>query len=90
VAVRFGRMCSRIEFVALLSFAYLAPFWLWRGLGFSIWVLLPLLTLPVAIIVTCTIWNRSRFVELVPMTPRMAMLTVGYAVCLAIGLAVGV
>ncbi len=31
------------------------------------------------------VWTRSRFAELVPMTPRMAMLTVGYAVLLAIG-----
>jgi 1,4-dihydroxy-2-naphthoate octaprenyltransferase len=90
VAVRFGKIYSRLEFIALLAFAYLAPFWLWRGLGFSIWVLLPLITLPLAIIVTHAVWTRNRFIDLVPMTPRMAMLTVGYSICLAIGLAVGV
>jgi 1,4-dihydroxy-2-naphthoate octaprenyltransferase len=87
VAVRFGKIYSRIEFAALLAFAYLAPFWLWRGFGFSAWVLLPLITLPLAVMIARAVWTKDRFIELVPMTPRLAMLTVGYAICLAIGLA---
>lgn len=87
IAVRFGKSWSRAEFAGLLAFAYLAPFWLWRSFGFSAWVLLPLLTLPLAALVTHALWTRRRFDELVPMTPRLAMLTVGYAVCLAVGLA---
>ena len=88
VAVRFGKIWSRCEFTALMAFAYLAPFWFWRGLGYSAWVLLPLLTLPLAILVARAIWTKERFTDLVPMTPRMAMLTVGFSVCLAAGLAV--
>ena len=88
VAVRFGKIYSRCEFAALMAFAYLAPFWLWKGFAFSAWVLLPLLTLPLAVLVTRAVWTRDRFIELVPMTPRLAMLTVGYSICLAIGLAV--
>jgi len=87
IAVRFGRSWSRAEFLCLLLFAYLAPFWLWRSLGFSAWALLPLITLPLAALVAHAVWTRQRFEELVPMTPRMAMLTVAYSVCLAIGLA---
>jgi 1,4-dihydroxy-2-naphthoate octaprenyltransferase len=87
VAVRFGKMYSRCEFLALLAFAYLAPFWFWQGLGFGAWVLLPLLTLPLAILVARAVWTNDRFIELVPMTPRMAMLMVGYSIGLAIGLA---
>jgi 1,4-dihydroxy-2-naphthoate octaprenyltransferase len=87
IAVRFGKGWSRAEFLCLLVFAYLAPFWLWRGLGFSAWVLLPLVTLPLAALVAHAVWTRQRFEELVPMTPRMAMLTVAYSVCLALGLA---
>jgi 1,4-dihydroxy-2-naphthoate octaprenyltransferase len=87
IAVRFGKSWSRAEFICLLVFTYLAPFWLWRGLSFSAWVLLPLITLPIAALVTHAVWTRERFDELVPMTPRMAMLTVAYAVCLAAGLA---
>ena len=87
VAVRFGKIYSRCEFVALLAFAYLAPFWLWRSFGFSAWVLLPLTTLQLAILIARAVWTKDRFSELVPMTPRLALLTVGYAICLAIGLA---
>ncbi len=87
VAVRFGIIWSRYEFVGLLAFAYGAPFWFWQGLGFTAWVLLPLLTLPLAILVARAVWTRNRFIELGPMTPRLAMLTVGYSVCLAAGLA---
>ena len=60
IAVRFGTTWSRIEFVTLLGSAYLAPFWFWLGLGFSAWVLLPLLTLPVAVAISrCGLHARS-------------------------------
>jgi len=87
VAVRFGKIYSRCEFAGLMTFAYLAPFWLWRGLGFSAWTMLPLMTLPLAILVTRAVWTKNLYIELMPMTPRLAMLTVGYSACLAIGLA---
>jgi 1,4-dihydroxy-2-naphthoate octaprenyltransferase len=87
VAVRFGKIYSRCEFSGLLAFAYLAPFWLWRSFGFSAWVLLPFATSPLAVLIARAVWTRDRFIELVPMTPRLAMLTVGYSICLAIGLA---
>jgi len=87
IAVRFGKFYSRCEFSGLLAFAYLAPFWIWRGLGYSGWVLLTLATLPLAVMIGRTVWTRSRFDELVPMTPRLAMLTVAYSICLALGLA---
>jgi 1,4-dihydroxy-2-naphthoate polyprenyltransferase len=86
IAVRFGRGWSRAEFLCLLVFAYLMPLWLWRGFGFSAWVLLPWLSLPLAVLVTRAVWTRNRFDELVPMTPRMAMLTVAFSICLAVGL----
>jgi 1,4-dihydroxy-2-naphthoate polyprenyltransferase len=89
IAVRFGKGWSRAEFACLLVFAYLTPFWLWLSLGFSALVLLPLITLPLAALVTHAVWTRDRFAELVPMTPRLGMLTVAYSVCLAAGLAVG-
>ena len=87
IAVRFGKGASRIEFVLLLIVAYALPLWFWQGLQFSAWVLLPLLTLPPALLVTSQVWRRDRFAQLVPMTPRMAMLTVAYSACLAVGLA---
>jgi 1,4-dihydroxy-2-naphthoate octaprenyltransferase len=88
IAVRFGKTASRIEFSLLMTFAYLAPLWFWQRLGVSTWVLLPLLTLPLALLVVRLVWVKDSFAELVPMTPRMAMLTVAYSACLAIGLGV--
>jgi 1,4-dihydroxy-2-naphthoate octaprenyltransferase len=88
IAVRFGRVWSRAEFIALMGFSYLVPFWLWLGLGFGAWVLLPLLSLPFAVMLARAVCTLDRFADLVPMTPRAAQLVVVYSVVLAIGLAV--
>jgi hypothetical protein len=42
---------------------------LWLSLGFSAFALLPLLTLPIAALVTNAVWTREHFDELVPVTP---------------------
>ena len=86
IAVRFGKIYSRYEFLALMACAYLAPFWFWRSLGYGVWVLLPLITLPLAVMVARAVWTKDTYAALMPMTPRLAMLTVGYSICLAIGL----
>ena len=88
VAVRFGVKWSRVEFVALMVLAYASPFFFWLRLGLGVWTLLPLATLPLAYLVTRVIVTRDQFSELMPMTPRAAMLALGYSVLLAIGLAV--
>ena len=88
VAVRFGRFWSRLEFLALMIAAYLLPFWFWLGLRLGTGCLLPLLTLPFAGLIARDVWTRDQFAELVPMTPRAALLCVGYAALLAIGLAI--
>jgi 1,4-dihydroxy-2-naphthoate octaprenyltransferase len=88
IAVRFGVSWSRVEFIALITLASLAPFWFWLGLGLGARTLLPLFTLPLAYLTTRAICTRDEFTELVPMTPRAAMLSLGYAILLAMGLAV--
>lgn len=86
VTVRFGVRWSRAEFVALIVLAYLSPFWFWLRLGLGVWTLLPLLTLPLAYLVTRVVLTRDQFSQLMPMTPRAAMLALGYSVLLAAGL----
>lgn len=86
IAVRFGRGASRAEFVGLTVFAYAAPFGLWV-LAPNGWMLLPLLTLPVAAWIAWVVCACRNPVELVPMTPRAAFLSLAYAVLSAIGLA---
>jgi 1,4-dihydroxy-2-naphthoate octaprenyltransferase len=85
VAVRFGKQWSRVEFLLLLLFAYVAPLWFWLGLGSSAWVLLPWLTLPLAIGTAQAVMTLDRYEELLPVTPRAGRLLLAYCILLAIG-----
>lgn len=86
-AVRFGIGWSRAEHLVLSVLAYLAPVGFWLGLGYSGWVLLPLLTLPWATRIAHAVWTSEQREELVPMTPRASLLALGYALLLGGGLA---
>lgn len=85
-AVRFGIEWNRTEITGLTVLAYGLPFWFWFGLGFTPWVLLPLVTLPAAIRVMHVVRGSDRFEDLFPMTPRASRLALEYAVLLGIGL----
>jgi 1,4-dihydroxy-2-naphthoate octaprenyltransferase len=86
-AVRFGPDWARTEITVLVAFAYVAPFAFWLALGFDGWVLLPLASAPVALRNLRAIWTLRHRTQLIPWTPRMAMLSVVHSVLLAIGLA---
>jgi len=88
VAVRFGIAWSRAEFVALLVFAYLAPFGFWWMLGFGAWVLLPLFTLPLAFKVARAVCTLQRYADLMPLTPQAGRLALAYSVLLAMGVGI--
>ena len=88
LAVLLGRRGARIEFIALVAAAYAIPFILWLGYGLRPWVLLPLLTLPLAFRLVRTILtvlgpplNRA--------LAQTAQLTVWYAVAFAVGVVTG-
>ena len=85
VAVRFGAQWSRAEFVGLLAIAYLAPLWLWQEFGIG--ALLPLLTAPHALSTARNLFERNRYEDLVPMTPRAGRLLLAYSILLAAGVA---
>jgi len=85
VAVRFGKEWSRLEFLVLLAFSYLAPLWFWLGLNFTAWVLLPWLTLPLAVGTARAVLTLDRYEELLPVTPRAGRLLLAYCAALAIG-----
>jgi 1,4-dihydroxy-2-naphthoate octaprenyltransferase len=84
LAVLLGRRGVRIEYTLLLVLAYAVPFFLGLGYGFRVWVLLPLVTLPLA-------WRQLRPVWTIlgPALNRTlagtAQLAVWYAVALAVG-----
>lgn len=86
IAVRFGTKWSRAEFLILMTIAYAAPFWFWRVIGLGPWSMLPMVSLPMALLVSREVMRRDKFADLVPMTPRAAMLALAYAILLALGL----
>jgi 1,4-dihydroxy-2-naphthoate octaprenyltransferase len=88
VATMFGRQGSRIEYAMLVAFAYVFPLFLWLGRGYRAWVLLPFLTLPLAIRMVRDVLRLETFLDLVPMTPRSAGLELLYSILLGVGLAV--
>ncbi len=85
LAVLLGRRGARIEYIALIVVAYVIPLVLWLGLGLRPTVLLPVLTLPLAIRLVRTV--------MVVLGPPLnsalagtAQLAVWYAVAFAVGL----
>ena len=52
LAVLFGRGAARAEYAVLMGVAYATPLGLWLLRGLSVWTLLPLVTLPLAVRLT--------------------------------------
>jgi 1,4-dihydroxy-2-naphthoate octaprenyltransferase len=89
VAVSFGPAGSRVAYCLFSLLAYLAPPVLWSIGGYGAWVLLPLVTLPLALRILPIVLTHEDEPTLEPMTARAAMLTFAYAALLAIGIAAG-
>ena len=86
LAVRFGYRFSRAQYLALLALAYATPLWfLARGYGLA--VLLPLVTLPLAVLVARTVVTETAGEALNPALESTGKLLAAYAVTFAIGLA---
>ena len=86
-SIRFGEGFTRAEITALVAFAYLAPVGFWLALGFDAWVLLPLLSAPLAWATVRAVRTRRERPRLHPLTPAMARLAVIHSVLLAAGIA---
>jgi 1,4-dihydroxy-2-naphthoate octaprenyltransferase len=87
LAVVLGYTWSRVEFVALLALAYAVPVAFWLGLGTTPWVLLPLLSLPIAVQVARTVLTQSAGAALNPALERTGQLFALHSVLFAAGLA---
>jgi len=87
LAVRFGYRVSRLEYTGLFGLAYLIPVWLWLGERWSLAVLLPLLTLPVAMVVTRTVWTHTSGAALNPALETTGKLLAAYSLLFGVGLA---
>jgi 1,4-dihydroxy-2-naphthoate octaprenyltransferase len=86
LAVRFGYRFSRLEYVGLLVLAYVTPAWFYLE-GYGPAVFLPLLTLPLAVSVTRTVFERTDGEALNPALTRTGQLLAAYSGLFAVGLA---
>ena len=84
--VRWGLTWSLAEFALLMVLAYAAPLAMW-ALGMGVGMLLPLLTLPFAVLALRMVLRIADPRALLPWTPRVAMLGLLYAALLGLGLA---
>jgi 1,4-dihydroxy-2-naphthoate polyprenyltransferase len=84
--LRFGPAWTRIEIAGSAAFTYIAPFWFWLGLGFTPWVLLPLMTLPLAAKMAPIVYDKKRERELFGLEPKIAMLVFYYGALSALGI----
>mgnify|MGYP006286938531 CR=1 FL=1 len=87
LAVIVGYTWSRGEFVAEVALAYAVPVGLWHGRCFQPTVLLPLLSLPLALVVTRTVLTRTDGEALNPALERTGQLLALHSVLFALGLA---
>lgn len=86
LAVRLGSRGTQIEYMALLVVAYVVPILLWPGFGLKPWVLLPLLTLPLAVRLARDILTVSG-AALNRALAGTARLAVWFALAFAVGIA---
>ncbi|WP_253736763.1 1,4-dihydroxy-2-naphthoate polyprenyltransferase [Halohasta salina] len=87
LAVRFGYRFSRLQFAGLGGLAYAVPVWLWLAEGFAATVLLPLVTLPIAAVLTRTVWTETSGAALNPALETTGKLLAAYSGLFGLGLA---
>jgi 1,4-dihydroxy-2-naphthoate octaprenyltransferase len=85
LAVRFGSGFARAEYVALFALAYAVPLYLVSTPAFGLPVLLPLLSLPLAVAVTRTVLTESTGAVLNPALEQTGKTLALYAVLAAVG-----
>jgi len=87
LAVRFGYGFSRAQYAGLLGLAYAVPCW-FVVTGHGLAVLLPLVTLPLAVGVARTVLTETAGEALNPALESTGKLLAAYAVAFAVGLGV--
>jgi 1,4-dihydroxy-2-naphthoate octaprenyltransferase len=85
LAVRLGARGARLEYVALVAFAFLVLPVFWLSFGRSVWVMLPLLSLPKACKLLDTLYWHSDGPTLNEALAGTAQLSLLYSLLLAIG-----
>ena len=89
LAVLIGARYSRVEYLGLSVLAYAVPVWLFARGGFTAWVLLPLLSIPYAVVVARRVVRATSHEALIPMTPQQGQVRLAHAALFAIGVVKG-
>lgn len=89
LAVLLGRRGVRIEYAALLAAAYLAPLWLALSANRPLWLLLPWLTLPLAVAPARAIFTALDGPTLNKALAATARLGLFFSLLLALGIVLG-
>ncbi|WP_142857013.1 1,4-dihydroxy-2-naphthoate polyprenyltransferase [Salinigranum halophilum] len=87
LVVRFGARFGRAEYVALFALAYAVPLYLFTTPAFGLPVLLPLLSLPLAALVTRTVLTEESGAALNPALEQNGKTLALYAALAAVGFA---
>ena len=86
LGVIFGEKVLKIEYLWLLFFSYLIPLYLYHFSGFSIWVLLPFLALPIAWRLVKTVWYHEDKRVLNKTLERTAQFMIFFGLLFSIGI----
>lgn len=86
LATVLGYTGSRIEFTLLLLVAYGVPIWLYFKPWFSTWTLLPIVTVPWAVLIGWTVWTHEGGERFNRALSRTGQLLFGYSMLFSIGL----
>jgi 1,4-dihydroxy-2-naphthoate octaprenyltransferase len=86
IAVRLGRAGARREYAVFLGLANLMPLVLWLGFGFDTWVVLPWLTLPLAVRLVRTLSTATDGPTLNKTLAGTAQLALLFSLLLALGI----
>jgi 1,4-dihydroxy-2-naphthoate octaprenyltransferase len=87
LAVILGYRLSRVQYVSLLVLAYAVPLWFLARPTFGLTVLLPIATLPYAVLVARTVLNETGGDALNTALEQTGKLLVSYAALFGVGLA---
>lgn len=86
LGVLLGQRGTKWEFILLLTGAYIFPFIIWIGGWEPFWILLPLLSLPLAVALAREVWYCTIDPGLNQTLSRTAKLSLIYCILLALGL----
>lgn len=87
LVVRLGVRWCMYQIAVLDVIAYIVPLILLMAYDFSAIILLPLVSLPGALLVYRQVWRAEAYADLLPATPRQGMVTLAYCLLFATGLA---